>query len=501
MGQGGICLSKKLPIFYNALLLTGVNLVLRLVSTAFQVYLSGRIGAAGIGLLQLVLSVGGLALTAGMAGIRTATMYLTAEELGKRRPENVRWVLSGCMLYSLLCSGLIALVLFFLAPGIAVKWIGESGVTGVVRLFAFFLPVNCLTGVMVGYFTAANRIGTLAAVEVAEQVCTMGMTIVSLHFFSDGDPVRACAIVVMGSGMGGCFTLLCLLYLRASEKSLHSTPISVRYRLLKTAVPLALADDLKSGISTAENLMVPKRLALYKTIADPLAAFGMVCGMVFPILMFPAAILFGLAELLIPELARCNAAGSQNRIHYLAKRSLRIAMLYGCFFCGLMYLLSDRLCILLYDSADAGVYLQRFAILVPMLYCDAITDAMIKGLGQQTACVRYNILTSGLDVLFLFLLLPRYGMEGYFASFLVTHLLNFALSLRRLLKIAGKLLSPVIVLLTALTTALSIFFASIWKMPILQCCTYILLLGSLWTLFGVISREDVSWLKGLIRKK
>ena len=89
------------------MLLTTVNLVLRLVSTAFQVYLSGRIGAAGIGLLQLVLSVGGLALTAGMAGIRTATMYLTAEELGKRRPENIRWVLSSCMRYSLLCSGLL----------------------------------------------------------------------------------------------------------------------------------------------------------------------------------------------------------------------------------------------------------------------------------------------------------------------------------------------------------------------------------------------------------
>ena len=70
---------KKLPIFYSALLLTGVNLLLRLVSTSFQVYLSGRIGAAGIGLLQLVMSVGTLAMTAGMAGIRTATFYLTAE--------------------------------------------------------------------------------------------------------------------------------------------------------------------------------------------------------------------------------------------------------------------------------------------------------------------------------------------------------------------------------------------------------------------------------------
>ena len=103
-------MSKKLPIFYSALLLTLVNLLLRLVGTSFQVYLSGRIGAEGIGLLQLVMSVGGLAMVAGMAGIRTGAMYLTAEELGHRRPEQVTWVLSGCFRYSVCFSGFVAAV-------------------------------------------------------------------------------------------------------------------------------------------------------------------------------------------------------------------------------------------------------------------------------------------------------------------------------------------------------------------------------------------------------
>ncbi len=492
---------KKLPIFYNALLLTGVNLVLRFVSTGFQVYLSGKIGAAGIGLLQLVLSVGGLALTAGMAGIRTSAMYLTAEELGKKRPENVRWVLSGCIKYSLVCSGAIAVLLCVFSSSIAGYWIGEIGVAGVVRLFAFFLPVNCLTGVMVGYFTAANRIGTLAAVEVAEQVCTMGLTISLLHFWAGDDAVRACAGVVMGSGLGACFTLLSLLYLKKKENTTPGSRIPVTKRLLNTAVPLALADDLKSGISTVENLMVPKRLALCGKIADPLAAFGMVCGMVFPVLMFPVAILFALAELLIPEFARCAAAGSHKRIRYLAKRSLRLAMLYGGLFCGLLFLLSDGLCIWLYDNREAGKYLRWFALLAPMLYCDIITDAMIKGLGQQTACVRYNIITSGLDVLFLFLLLPTYGMEGYFFSFLVTHLLNFILSVRRLLKLTGKLLSPAVPLLTGLAIGVAIFLSGMLTALVARGVAYILLLGSLLCLFQVISREDVRWIKGLIRKK
>ena len=155
----------------------------------------------------------------------------------------------------------------------------------------------------------------------------------------------------------------------------------------------------------------------------------------------------------------------------------------------------------LYRNPDAGKYLRWFALLAPMLYCDAITDAMIKGLGQQTACVRYNILTSSMDVAFLYLLLPAYGMEGYFFSFLVTHVVNFFLSVRRLLKLTGKLISPAIPLLSLGTTAVAILLAGTIPIPAIKAVAYILLLACMWFLFRVVSREDIRWLKGLIYKK
>ncbi len=491
---------KKLPIFYSALLLTGVNLLLRLVSTSFQVFLSGRIGAAGIGLLQLVLSVGALSMTAGMAGIRTATMYLTAEELGKKRPENVTWVLSGCILYCLVCSGGISLLLRFGAPFLAREWIGDIRTVDSIRLYSCFVPVNCLCGVMIGYFTAANRIGTLAAVEVAEQFVSMAVTMTALILWAGNDPARACQCVILGGGVSGCLTLGCLTVLRLLERPVTGTRISTARRLWHTAVPLALADNVKAGISTTENLMVPKRLALFAGTDDPLAAFGTVCGMVFPVLMFPAAILFGLAELLIPELARCAAAGSHRRIRYLAGRSLRVALIYGCLFAGLEYLLADSLCQALYKSAEAGKYLQLYALLIPMLYCDAITDAMTKGLGQQKACVRYNILTSAMDVVFLFLLLPRYGMMGYFFSFLVTHLVNFILSLRRLLKIVGNVIPPYIPPLALGGTVAGVWICWHISAPIGRGLVFVPVLFCVLYLLRVIGHEDLKWLKNLIKR-
>ena len=486
-------LRRKLPIFYSALLLTGVNLLLRLAGTSFQVYLSGRIGPAGIGLLQLVVSVGSFAMIIGIAGARTAAMYLTAGELGKNRPENVTRVLSACFLYSILCSGGAALFLYLMAPQLAEHWIGSPDTVPALRLLAAFLPATCLCAVMTGYFTAENRVGTLAAVEVCEQLCSMGLTLLALKYWAGHDAGRACQCVIFGSFSSGCLTLCTLVVLRNREHPQTGAPFPIGRRLIQTAVPLGLADVLKSGISTIENLMVPKRLARNNTITNPLSSFGTVCGMVFPILMFPACILFGLTELLIPELARCAAAGSRKRISYLTRRSLKITMLYGVTIAGLMYLLSDTLCLRFYGSGEAGRYLRLYAPLIPMLYCDCVTDAMTKGLGQQKVCVRYNILTSAMDVVFLYLLLPKYGMEGYFFSFLITHLVNFILSLGRLLRITGERL-PAHIPMLALSAALAALLgAGQLNTVSAQCVVYLILLFCLFTLFRVCGKADFNW--------
>ena len=478
-------------------MLTGVNLLLRVVGTSFHVYLSRHIGAAGIGLLQLVMSVGNLAMVAGIAGIRTATMYLTAEELGKSRPQNVGRILSACFLYSILCSSAVAAVLYFGAPLIAAHWIGNVQTIPALKIFAAFLPAVCLSGVMSGYFTAANRIGTLAMVEVAEQLCSMAVTMLALLLWAGQDAERSCISVVLGGSISACVTLALLILLRLRECPARGTKFPIRRRLLHAAVPLAGADVVRSGITATENLLVPKRLARCRQVDDPLSAFGRVSGMVFPLMMFPACILYALAELLIPELARCNAAGSEKRIQYLVRKSLWTAMLYGVFFSGLIFLFAEPLCQWLYHNDLAGKSLRFYALMIPFLYCDAITDAMTKGLGQQKICVRYNILTSAMDVVLLYLLLPVFGMKGYFFSFLLTHLLNFALSLRRLCLITGYRIPFATPAFAASAGLLAAWAAKLMGLEWVYIPLFLILLRR----WGVLGKEDIRWAKRLILRR
>jgi stage V sporulation protein B len=127
---------------------------------------------------------------------------------------------------------------------------------------------------------------------------------------------------------------------------------------------------------------------------------------------------------------------------------------------------------------------------------------MNKGLGSQKICVRYNILTSAMDVALLFLWLPKFGMKGYFASFLITHVINAALSLRLLLKNTG-LRIPLRTPITAVgSLILAVLLAERIGNLVLKTAIFLAAVLGLLYSSGILYQEDALWLRGLwkIRK-
>lgn len=440
--QGVTCVQKS-AIAKNALLLTGSDLLLRLMGIGFHAFLTHRIGAEGLGLMQLISSVGFFAIIVGSSGVRVAAMCLTAEEFGKGNPGGACAGVRACLRYGLCVSSLAATLLFLSASAIATQLLGGSEAAAPLRIMALFLPFSCLCGVMAGYFTACGKIRQMVGVQLAERLFSMAFTAFALLRGIGGSTTYACSAILLGSSLGSVleFSVLFLCF-RRDRRTLagRSDPGAGRMgqRLRKLCLPLALNDYLRAGLNTAEQLLIPFGLAKYGgSSTDALAAHGTIHAMVFPVLMFPAAILYSLSDLLVPELSRSRAMGRSTRIQALTDRYLHLTWLFACAVAGFLFCCAEPLGLQIYGSEAAGRYLRIFAPMVPMLYLDAITDGMLKGLSQQLSCVRYNSLTSGLDVLLLFFLLPRWGIGGYLFSFALCHGINLFLSLRRLLQVAG----------------------------------------------------------------
>ncbi len=505
--MGDSLLHRNSSMFYGAMMLTAGSLGLRLVQMIFQVYISGVMGAGGLGRMQLIMTVGNFAAILASGGVRIAVTCLAAEEAGKDSASGVKTAVSCCIVYGLGLSLLVAVGMFFLAPVLAETWVDDLSAALPLRIFSVFLPITVLWSVLAGYFTAAGRITELVGLEFFERLASIGLVVLGLKLdFLGLDP---CTMIFLGSSLATLMSFLLLLrrYLATIRHTAMLPFVPMMRRLLALTLPLGFNDILRNGLNTVENIIVPKGLRQSgKDGESAIAAYGTISGMVFPVITFPSVILYSLSDLLVPEMARCRAKERLERVQFLADKCLRLTVLFAAAMAGLGLLLGGDLGQLLFRSADAGTYIRIFAPLAVILYLDAITDGMLKGLSQQIHSARYNTITSVMDVVFLAVLLPRYGIGGFLFSFTVTHAVNFYLSIRRLIIVTGYLpkfhstvkaaiscggailtvcLLPKAAGLPGLLSSGGIFLA-----------VYLLLI----LVSGALTREDIRWLWGLIRR-
>lgn len=278
-------------------------------------------------------------------------------------------------------------------------------------------------------------------------------------------------------------------------------------RLFRLCIPLAANDALRSGLSTTEQMLIPRGLTRSGSTAEgALAAYGTIHGMVFPLIMFPSVLIYSLSDLLVPELAKCRAAKNHIRIRSLTDRCLRMGLVFASAFFGLCHSLSQPLGLTLYHSSEAAHYLRIFAPLIPILYMDAMVDGMHKGLGEQLYCVRINTATNLMDVILLGLLLPRWGITGYLFTFTLTHLLNFFLSLNHLINVTGYSPSVPFVGKVLCTTVGATCIATIWIRLLPSTATalvcgsmiYVAAFSLLLSVTASLTPEDCQWLRSVL---
>lgn len=495
-------MARRRSIFYDALLLTGANLMMRGVSMAFQVYLVGRIGAGGIGLLTLINTVGMLAATLGGAGSRVAATCLVAEEYGFRRMDGVRRAMRICLWYALLVSAVCGAGTAAAADWLAVRWLGDLRTADSLRILGWTLPLTCLWGVFSGYFTATDRVGRLVAIQFADRLVDIAATAALLHFFAGADVQRGCASIVGGSAVGTAVSVcvLYLLYRRDGQQACEAPQAQpMLRRLLQLTLPLSLSDNLRAGLNALEHFLIPWGLRQSGASGESaIASYGVIHGMVFPVLMFPACVLYAVADLLVPELSHRRATGDSKRIQHVVRQCLHWGLIFSAAVAGVLWLSAGPLTNRLYHNADAGTYLRLFAPLIFMLYMDAIVDGMLKGLLQQVHSARYNMVTSVMDVAFLYILLPQVGLDGYFLTFTVTHAVNFYLSIRRLIRVTDYRPDVGFILRLALAALLAAWGAM--QLSYGTAAAYLLLLALLLRLTGAVDAGQLQWLRGILRR-
>lgn len=432
--------NRAKTFIYNSLLLTLSAVLMRAVGVGYNVYISNRVGAEVMGLYSLVTNVWGFALTLATSGINLAATRCVAEA-GDDQSE-IKAAMRKCIIYSFSFGAGAAFLLFVLSGPISVLWLDDIRTANPLRIMAFSLPAISVSSALSGYFSAVRRVWKSAAIQVTEQAIKIFGVAFLLTPLMPRGVEYACIAIVLGGAIAEIlsFTVYALFYAferkRVNVQTLgYRSTGYLRKKIFSIALPIAFSAYIRSGLTTVEHILIP--LGLREFGLDPAAAlesYGILSGMVLPVVLFPYALIHSFTGLLVPEVSGGIAAGEKKHIEYISSRVWRLTVIFGLCGVGVLAVCSKEFGEVLYSNSEAGRFIYILAPLMPLMYLDTVTDSLLKGMGEQVYTMNVNIADASISVILVRLLVPRFGILGYVAVLYIAELINFAFSAARLIK-------------------------------------------------------------------
>lgn len=436
--------SKTRVFFLNAISLTLTALFMRGVGMLFNVIVSNRAGSEAMGLYSMLGSVYGFAITLASAGINLGTTRLISDAIG----EGKYGLAKKSAKISVLCcalTGIVATVLlFFLAPIIGARFIGDARAIVPLRILSVSLTPIAICSCLSGYFTAVRRVKLNASSQVFTQLFRIVATVFFLSVLGTVGAEQACIALVLGACITEILSLVISysLYLIDRRKLNPDTNTSVptptiTKKLLGITLPVTFSACIRSALTMLQHVLIPKGLLKSgKNWGQALSSYGSLHGMAMPLILFPSAFISAFAGLLIPEVSECLVQKNEARLQRVSYRALTLSLIFSIGVSGIMIFYSHELGLTAYKSAETAQYIRIMAPLIPIMYIDGTVDAILKGSGHQVYSMNVNIADALTACLFAIFLIPKIGIWGYIISIYATEIMNTTLSLFKMISVS-----------------------------------------------------------------
>ncbi len=509
--------------FINGIVLACATVLLRGIAVSFNAFVTKTLGEEAVGLFTLVMSVYSLAVIFASSSVNLASVRLTSAALARLEKEGageaeIRRVLRremwGCIKYSLFFSLVTSAVVFISAELIGTKILGDVRTVLSVRVLSFSLPFISVGSAVSGYFTGVRKAYKNAAISAIEQLFKIFFITLGLVAIAPKGIEYACVAVVGGGAAGEALSLLSdILFfftdkIRSKGTALHKDEKrSALSRAFEIAFPVALGSYFRQSLVCAEHIAIPS--SLRKSGADPseaLASYGVLHGMVFPLIFFPASVLNSFSSLLVPEITACIATDNKEKACNIAARVIKTCLVFSFTVSCVFLSFANAFGISVYDSSEAGRYIAMIAPLIPIMYLDTSVDFILKGMGEQMYTMGVNILDAFLSLTLVLILVPRFALTGYIASVYMVEIANCALSLGRLVYVSklsiriGWVTRPFIAIMLSFFISRMIFsVSSLTVSPVIGVMLCTALCFFFMRITGAVTKSDIFYIKNTVK--
>ncbi len=432
----------KSTVIKGTFILTLFSIITRVIGFVFRVWLSKMLGSEGMGLYQLVLSLYILAVTLSTAGISMTVSKLCSEFYVSGDSGSAKKVFKKAMLWSLLCAFIVSFAIIIFAKPLGEHFLGDTRTVLSLYLLAPGMPFMSASACINGYFFAKRKFLRPAASQFVEQAVKIGAIFFLMAYALPKGLSAACAAAVLGMTIGEISSCIyeIIIYLFEARCEKKKTPLQkIKLSLiLKQSAPVAANSYINSGLRMLENVLLPSRLIMHgMTAHSALSIFGILKGMVMPLISFPSALLTALASALIPTVSGAKAAGQEKRLDFTISKVLQLTLMLGIIIVAIFISFPKELGICIYGDTTVGSMLAKMALISPFIYLEMVVVSVLDGLSQQVYTLKINILDGAIRLACIIVAVPFLGFDGYLAATLISSIFCTCLYIKKLLKLTN----------------------------------------------------------------
>ena len=421
---------KKTNIYKSAAQVTVFSTLEKTLSFVYRIILSRSIGAEGLGIYQICLSVFSVFLTAASSGIPVTVSRLIAKSTATGNAKAKHSVVTAGILNTLLFTVPIALILFFAKDLYSFLFPDRD----CVYIFLWLLPGLVLTSVYAiirGSFWGNKQFLSYSIIELAENAVMVacGCVLISFAHTAKGGARAAIIAVLVSYVFSFAVSLICYFAKGGRLKN----PSSQMKPLMKASLPITAMRTSTSLLNSCVAMFLPALLskACGYSASEALALYGTVIGMSVPMLMIPCSLIGSIAVVVAPEMSENFYANRTEQLRRDIERTIKAAVLIATILIPVMFTLGEDLGILLYNNSLSGDVMRKFAFMMLPMCISIITTTVLNSLNYEVRTLIYFFIgaISMIGIIFAFtrLLGINAYMVGLTVSFIITAILNLRL--------------------------------------------------------------------------
>lgn len=425
-------MSKK-NFIKGTFILTLAGVLTRLLGFVFRIFLSRSIGAEGMGLYQLVMPVNAICYAIGISGFEVSISRFTAYYSEKKEFNKVKIHAFLCTFMSLLCCLICSMIMFFSADLLAEYVFHNPGCAILIRILVLSVPLSCIHCMVSSYYLGKEKTFIPAVSQLFEQIIRMTAVFIMVKLYSATGQTCDAALGIKGLvyGEAGAVLFCSVLFVMQRKKSGQKAAVrkkianlsSYTKEIKSTALPICLNRLSLHGLQSIETILLPLMLQIYGySETESLGVYGIISGMVLPIILFPATLSNSVSLMLLPSISRIQ--DSVTKLRDYARKAMLFSLIFG-FICIIVFItVGGKIGAFVFNEPAIEGYIKVITWLCPFFFISSTYKSILNAMGKTSRVFANSMLSEFTNLLFVAIGVPRLGIKAFLSGMLISQMLN-----------------------------------------------------------------------------